>query len=72
MASSVQTLIAYLAAEHRKRARDPERIAGLREQICAQQLEDHIRAAWPKLSPATRARIAAPLTAETAGDGSSP
>lgn len=62
--SNVKTLIAHLAAEHRKRDRDPARIAELRGQIKAQQLENYIRAsvdAAPPLTDEQLARIASLL-----------
>jgi hypothetical protein len=71
MDKGVKTLIANLAAEHRKRDRDPARIAELREQIRAQQIEDYVRRAVaiaPPLSGATRDRLAALLTDVIGGD----
>lgn len=66
MAESPETrrLIANLAAEYRKRDRDPERIARLRQQIKDQQTEEFVQEALataPPLSQATRDRIAALL-----------
>lgn len=65
MSESVRTLIANLAAEHRKSVRDPARIADLRERIKDEQTEQFIRRALataPPLSQATRDRLAALLT----------
>jgi len=71
-----RTLIANLAAQHKKRQRDPQRIAELREQIREAQLTEWVErqlAAFPPLSQATRDRLAALLSAPRAdqagGDG---
>jgi hypothetical protein len=73
-----RTLIANLAAEHRKRERDPRRIAELREQIREAQLTEWVErqlAAFPPLSQATRDRLASLLSAhgvdQEGGDGHS-
>jgi hypothetical protein len=55
------TLRAHLAAEHRKRNADPQRITELRRQLRERQLADRIRA-WlssdPAPTPAQRRELA--------------
>jgi hypothetical protein len=57
--------MARLAIEHRKKQRNPERIAALREQIREAQLTEWIErqlAAAPPLSQETRDKLAALLS----------
>ena len=64
--SASRTLIAHLAQEHRKKERNPEQIAELREQIREAQLTEWVErqlAAFPPLSQATRDRLASLLSA---------
>jgi hypothetical protein len=65
MTKSARALSANLAAEHRKRDRDPDRIAELREQHFEVKVTEWVErqlASAPPLSQATRDRLAALLT----------
>lgn len=56
-----RTINAHLAAEHRKKNRDPERIAELRGLLRAEQLAEHIRRVVDQAPPLTdeqRGRLA--------------
>jgi len=71
-----RTLIANLAAEHRKSTPDPERIAELRAEIREAQITEWVErqlADAPLLSQATKDKISALLSAPSAdqrgGDG---
>jgi hypothetical protein len=72
MPSASRTINAYLAIEHRRKQRDPERIAKLREQLREAQLTEWVErqlARFPPLSQATRDRLAALLSAPTKDQG---
>jgi hypothetical protein len=61
----VHVLTANLAAQHRRRERDPERIEDLRQQLVDHKTEEFVRkalASAPPLSQAARDRLAALLT----------
>lgn len=61
------TLIANLAAEHRKLDRNPDRIAELRAQIAEAQITEWAErqlAAAPPLSQATKDKLAALLSGQ--------
>ena len=67
-----RTLIANLAAEHRKAKRDPQRIADLKAQIREAQLEEWVQrqlATAPPLSQATRDKLAALFAGRPAHGG---
>jgi hypothetical protein len=71
MPSASRTLIAHLAIEHRKKQRNPERIALLREQIAEAKVTEWVErqlAAAPPLSQATRDRLALLLSPGVASD----
>lgn len=65
MPSASLTLRANLAAEHRKKIRDPDRIDDLRRQLREIHLAEHIKRVVDEAPPLTadqRARLAALLT----------
>jgi hypothetical protein len=65
-----RTIHAHLAAEHRKKNRDPERIAELRSQLREAKLAEHIRQVVdqaPPLSAEQKARLAALFNSVSAG-----
>jgi hypothetical protein len=72
MPSASRTINAYLAIEHRRKQRDPERIASLREQLREAQLTEWVErqlATFPPLSQATKDRLAALLSAPGTDQG---
>ena len=65
MPSAARVLCANIAAEHRKKDRDPERIDHLRRQLREEQLAEHIRRVVDQAPPLTaeqKTRLAALLT----------